>query len=264
VEFAQVREYQPGDDVRRIDWQLTARSDRPYVREAHEERGLDILLAVDASASVDWGTAQCLKRDLAVQVCTVAGELLGHRGNRVGLMLFAEQPLGIVPPGAGGDHVQRIVSRLNAEPRRFAAGPTNLVSALAALTRLIRRPSMIILVSDFLAPDGWTAALSAMSRRHEVLAVRLLDPRELEIPDVGVVTFEDPETGEQLTVDTTDARLRDRFRAAAEQQSARVDAQLRACGVEIMELRTDRELLAAMAAFLDARRRRRPHAERVA
>ncbi len=257
VEFAHVREYQPGDDVRRIDWQLTARSDRAYVRESHDERGLDIWLVVDVSPSVDWGTAQGLKRDVAVELSAVAGQLLGHRGNRVGLLMFAEQTLGIVPPMPGLAHLERIVGRLRDEPRRRAIGPTNLSSALSTLPRLTRRPSMVIVISDFLVLDGWADRLRPLARRHEVLAVRLRDPRESELPDIGIVTFEDPETGAQITVDTADARLRQRFHNAAAAQSANIDGTLRACGVELLVVGTDDSLLGAVAGFLDGRRHQR-------
>jgi uncharacterized protein (DUF58 family) len=261
VEFAQVREYQPGDDVRRIDWPLTARSDRPYIREAHDERGLDVWLVVDVSPSIDWGTAQGLKRDLAVELAAVAGELLGHRGNRLGLILFADSIVGIVPPGAGHAHVERIVGRVRDEPRRTAKGATDLAGALGVLPRMVRRASMVVLVTDFLVPDGWAERLRSLARRHEVIAVRMVDPREMDLPDIGVTTFEDPETGVQLTVDTGDAGLRRRFRAAAARQSTTIDATLQSCGVEVVHLETNGELLYTMASFLDARRRQtRPRA----
>jgi uncharacterized protein (DUF58 family) len=257
IEFAHVREYQAGDDVRRIDWQLTARSDRPYIREAHDERGLDIWLVVDVSPSVDWGTAQGLKRDLAVELVAVAGELLGHRGNRVGLVLFAENIVGIVPPGAGRAHVERIVGRLRDEPRRApTGGTTDLAGVLSVLPRMVRRASMVVLVTDFLVPDGWAERLRSLGRRHEVIAVRLEDPREVDLPDMGILIFEDPETGAQLTVDTSDVRMRQRFRDAAARQSVAIDATLRSCGAEVVHLGTDGGLLSAMASFLDARRRR--------
>jgi uncharacterized protein (DUF58 family) len=257
VDFAQVREYQAGDDIRRIDWQLTARSDRPYVREAHDERGLDIWLAVDVSPSVDWGTAQGTKRDVAVELCALASDLLGHRGNRVGLVLFAEKVLGVVPPGTGRANVERIVGRLRDEPRRRTSGPTDLAGALSVLPKLMRRPSTVILVSDFLVPDGWADRLRPLARRHEVVAVHLEDQREVDLVDIGVVTFEDPETGDQLTVDTGDAGLRERFYMAAARQSANIDATLRACGVDVLPLGTDGHLLRNLAGFLDARRSRR-------
>lgn len=257
TEFAHVREYQPGDDVRRIDWQLTARSDRPYVREAHDERGLDIWLVVDVSPSIDWGTAQGLKRDMAVELSAVAGQLLGHRGNRLGLILFAERMLSISPPGIGLAHLERIVGRVREEPRRTVRGATDLTAVLGTLSRLVRRPSVIVLMSDFLVVEGWAERLRPLTRRHEVVAVRLQDPREVNLPDIGIVTFEDPETGAQLRVDTGDARLRERFRAAAAAQAASIDSTLAACGAEVVVLSTDASLVGAMAGFLDARRRRR-------
>jgi uncharacterized protein (DUF58 family) len=257
IEFANVREYQPGDDVRRIDWSLTARSDRAYVREAHDERGLDIWLIADVSASIDWGTAQGLKRDLAVELSGVAGQLLGHRGNRVGLLLFAERPLGIVPPAAGLAHLERIVGRLRDEPRRPGRGATDLTAALATLPRLTRRPSMVVLISDFLVPDGWAERLRPLTRKHEIMAVRLRDPREGDLPDIGIVTFEDPETGAQITVDTADARLRQRFRDAAAAQAATIDRTLSTCGAEVLVLGTDDSLFGPIASFLDARRHQR-------
>ena len=254
VEFAHVREYQPGDDVRRIDWPLTARSDRAYVREAHDERGLDIWLVVDVSPSVDWGTAAGLKRDAATELAAVAGQLLGHRGNRLGLILFADQILGIVPPGVGQQHLERIVGRLQSEPRQPARGTTSLEVVLSTLPRLARRPAMIVLVSDFLVADGWAERLRGLARRHELVAVRIQDPRELDLPDIGIVTFEDPETGSQLTVDTGDARLRERFARAAAEKAATTDRLLAACGVEVLVVGTDVSLTHAMARFLDARR----------
>jgi uncharacterized protein (DUF58 family) len=257
VEFAQVREYQPGDDIRRIDWQLTARSDRPYVREAHDERGLDVWLMVDVSPSIDWGTAQSTKREVAVELCALIGDLLGHRGNRVGLVLFAERVLGVVPPGTGRANVERIVGRLRDEPRRQSHGATDLSGALSVLPKLMRRPSMLILVSDFLVPADWADRLRPLARRHEVVAVRVADQREVDLPDIGIVTFEDPETGNQLTVDTSDAGLRERFLKAAAEQSASIEAALRACGVDVLHLNTDGELLRSVAGFLDARRSRR-------
>ena len=257
LELAEVREYQPGDDVRRIDWNATARTDRPFVREAFAERALDAWLVVDLSASVDWGTARCLKRDRAIELVAAASQILGHHGNRVGALLFAERPLGIVPPATGRVHLLRMLAHMREEPRQAAAGRTDLRTALGAADGVIRRRSLVLVVSDFLAPDGWQDALGRLARRHEVVAVRLRDPREAELPDVGLVTLEDPETGEQATVDTGDRDLRERFRRAAEDQAARVAAELARHGVDRLELSTDEELLPALIGFLEARRRAR-------
>jgi uncharacterized protein (DUF58 family) len=257
VEFASVRDYQPGDDVRRIDWNLTARTNTPFVREAQADGSLDVWLVVDVSGSVDWGTGECLKRYRAIELAAVTVQLLGRHGNRVGLLLFADRPLGTVPPGSGRAHLERVVGRLRLQPRSAARGATDLAAALHSVSQLVRKPSLIVLVTDFLAADGWPTPLRMLAQRHEVVAARLRDPRELDLPDIGVVTFEDPESGEQLTVDTADRRLRERFGAAAAAQTQRIDSALVACRVDQVVLGTDAPLLPALAAFLDARRRRR-------
>lgn len=257
LELAELREYQPGDDVRRMDWNLTARAGRPYVREAYAERALDAWLLVDVSASVDWGTAACLKRDRAVELAAAAGQVLGGRGNRVGALLFSDRPVGFVPPAAGRTHRLRLLSTLRDEPRQARRGATDLRAALVRARTLIRRRSLLVLVSDFLVGDGWQAELRPLAQRHEVVAVRLRDPREGALPDVGLVTFEDPETGAQLQVDTADRRLRERFAAAARAQVERLHADLAGCGVETLVLGTDEPVLPAFARFLGLRRLRR-------
>ncbi|MBV9356149.1 MAG: DUF58 domain-containing protein [Chloroflexi bacterium] len=255
IEFAAVREYQPGDDVRLIDWQRTARSGRPYVREAHTDRALDVWLVVDVSPSIDWGTARGLKRDLALELAGVAGQLLGRHGNRVGLVLFADRPLDVLPPAAGHQHLERVLARLRESPARTVRGATDLTAALTTVQRLVRRASVILLVSDFLVPDGWQSTLRVLTRRHEIVALRLHDPREAELPDIGIVTFEDPETGAQLTVDTGDRKLRRRFADAAAHQAQTIDRALLAAGADSVAFSTDAVLLPTLARFLDARRR---------
>jgi uncharacterized protein (DUF58 family) len=257
ADFAALREYQPGDDVRRIDWKATARADRAFVREAEADRAADVWLVADVSPSVDWGTAECLKRERAIELAATAGQVLGRHGNRLGLLLFAERPLAVVPPGAGRAHLERVVGRLRHAPRGRASGRTDLAAALRSLASLAHTPSLLVLISDFLVPDGWTTPLRLLARRHEVVAARLSDPRERSLPDVGIVTFEDPETGEQITVDTGDAGVRQRFAAAAQAQARRIDDSFAACGVDHLTLHTDAPLLPALAAFLDARRRTR-------
>ncbi len=257
VEFAGVREYQPGDDIRRIDWNLTARSNTPFIREAQADGAIDVWLVVDVSPSVDWGTGLCLKRDRAIELAAVAGQLLARHGNRLGLLLFADRPLGIVPPATGRAHLERVVGRLRMHPRSRSRGPTNLRGALEAIRRLARRPSLIVVTSDFLVPDGWAEALRLLAQRHEVVAARLRDARESDLPDVGLITFEDPETGEQLTVNISSKRLRERFAQAAAAQAERIKTSLTECGVDQVVLGTDEDTLPALAAFLDARRRRR-------
>jgi uncharacterized protein (DUF58 family) len=257
MEIVELREYQPGDDVRRIDWNVTARSDRPYVRESHVERSLDVWLLIDVSASVDWGTAECLKRDRAVELTGVAGQLLGRQGNRVGAMLFADKPLGFVPPSAGRAHLLRLLAAVREEPRQAARGQTDLAAALRRAETLLRHRSLVVVVTDFLAPDGWQPALRRLAARHEVVATVLHDPRESDLADVGLVTFEDPETGQQLVVDTGSRRLRERFRAAAAARAESLRTELARAGADVLAVGTDEALLPTLIRFLDDRHRQR-------
>jgi len=254
IEFVELREYQPGDDVRMIDWNVTAREDRPFVRQSFVQRAIDAWLVVDVSASVDWGTAQCLKRDRALEFAAIAGELFDRGRNHVGALLFAGSPLMYIAPAAGRRHQRRLVEALHKAPRQENHGQTDLQAALAQLEMMLKRRSFILIISDFLVPDGWQFALGRLTQRHEVVAVRLCDPREASLPDIGIVTFEDPESGRQLTVDTGDSRLRERFRQAAERQAEKIRADLGARGVDLLELSTDEDLLPALFRFLESRK----------
>jgi uncharacterized protein (DUF58 family) len=255
MELAEVREYQAGDDVRHIDWNITARAAGPYVREAMAERALDAWLLLDLSASIEWGTARQRKRDLLTDFVAAVGQILLPHGHRLGALLFDAGPARIIPPAPGRHGMVRLLSSLQAQPRQARDGATDLAAALAHIAPLLRRRALVIVVSDFLVPVGWQTALGRLAARHEVVAVRLRDPREGSLPDVGLVTLEDPETGRQITVDTTDARLRARFAAAAEAQSARIVADLAACNVATLVLDTDADLLPPLVRFLTVRRK---------
>jgi uncharacterized protein (DUF58 family) len=258
LELAELREYVPGDDVRSIDWHVTARADRPFVRLAEVERGLDVLLVVDLSRSIDWGTAECHRRERALELCGAAGELLIHQGNRVGLLPFAERPLPVRPPRGGRGQLVHILETLKSDPGQPADGPTDLAAALKRADALMPRRGLVLVVSDFLAPDGWQVTLGRLAARHEVVAVHLADPRDRELPDLGLVTFEDPETGRQLTVDTADPRLRDRFAEAARWQVDLLRRELGSRGVDLLELTTAEPIAPALVRFLELRRRARP------
>ncbi len=275
LEYSDVREYQAGDDPRTIEWNITARSDRPYVRESHPDRGLDAWLLVDITRSLDWGTARCLKRRLALEFSAVVGQLLIGRGNRVGALLFDDRVRSIIPPSAGRTALLQVLARLEraANPQDFPSpsrgtqdsqfpspsgggqggGHTDLGRVLTEAGRLIRRPSMMVLITDFMTPAGWQQPLSALAIRHEVVAVWITDPREGEIPDVGVVTFEDPENGEQILVDTRSAHLRSRFQQAAAAQRGTIRADLRRARAAIAEFSTEAELLPQLVAFIKQR-----------
>ena len=254
AELAGLREYQAGDDVRLIDWHVTARSDRPFVREAQAERALDAWLLVDVSRSVDWGTASCLKRERGDELAALAWGLLARHGNRVGVLLFADQPLAVAPPAAGEAGLRRMLVQLDATPRQIGRGRTDLGAALTRAEVLLRRPSLIVIVSDLLVGPGWQRPLGRLARRHEIVAARLADPRDADLPDVGVVAFEDPETGDQVLVDTGDAALRARFAEAARAEAERVRHDLARAGVEQIVVSTAEELLPALARFLALRR----------
>ncbi|HEY3079120.1 MAG TPA: DUF58 domain-containing protein [Chloroflexota bacterium] len=254
AELAGLREYQAGDDVRLIDWHVTARSDRPFVREAQAERALDAWLLVDASRSVDWGTASCLKRERGEELAALAWGLLARHGNRVGALLFADQPLAVAPPAAGEAGLRRMLAQLDSTPRQVGRGRTDLGAALTRAEVLLRRPSLIVIVSDLFVGPGWQRPLGRLARRHEIVAARLADPRDADLPDVGVVAFEDPETGDQVLVDTGDAALRARFAEAARAEAERVRHDLARAGVEQIVVSTAEELLPALARFLALRR----------
>jgi uncharacterized protein (DUF58 family) len=243
LEQADVREYLAGDDPRQIDWNLSARSDRTFIREAHPDRGLDAWLILDTSRSLDWGTARSLKREAAGELVVAASILLARRGNRVGALIFDQGLQHIIPPSSG----RAARSTLIAEATRVRGpgedGPTDLARALVQARRLIRRPSLLVVVSDFLTPSGWQEPLKILGLRHEVVAAVIGDPRESELPDVGLLRLEDPETKRQIEVDTGDRKLRERFRSAAQEQRRQLLADIRAARTAVFELSTSEDVL---------------------
>jgi uncharacterized protein (DUF58 family) len=261
IEYSDVREYQHGEDARLIEWNLSARSDRLFVREAQPERGLDVWLVVDASRSLDWGTALCLKREAAHELAGAASLLLTRHGNRVGAIVFDAGLSRTLPLTAGRSGRLALMARLTAETAAPAApGATNLAGALVRTGQLLRRPSLVIVISDFLVAPGWERAMKALSLRHEVVAARISDPREADLPAIGVVHFEDPETGMQLEVDTTNAKLRERYRLAAAEQRRQLLASLGRAGAATLEISTGEPVLTQLVAFLRRRQleRRQP------
>jgi len=240
-----------------IEWSITARSDRPYVRESFPDRGLDAWLLIDVTRSLDWGTARVLKRTLAVQVAVLSGQLLSGHGNRVGAFLFGPRVHTVVRPAAGRTALMQLITKVERAGADSAAGDTDLGHALTDAGRLIRRPSLLILISDFLTPDGWQKPLSSLGLRHEIVSIWITDPREAEIPDIGVVTFEDPENGSQIMVDTGDARLRSRFQSAAQAQRRRIKDDLVKARSAVAEFSTDDEVVPQLVKFLKQREAQR-------
>jgi uncharacterized protein (DUF58 family) len=259
IDLVDLREYQPGDDVRSIDWNVTARMDTPYVREYVEDREITAWFLLDLSPSVDFGTVDTerVKRTVLTDFVATLARLLTRRGNRVGAMFYGSTVERIIPARGGRDQVLRLIDDLLRHPRLANAPFTDLSPLFDAGQRTIKRRSLVFIVSDFISAPGWERPLSLLNRRHEVVAVRLLDPREIELPDVGALIMEDAETGEQLYVDTHDAAFRRRFRDAAERREAEMNGAFGRAGVEALSLSTDEDLVRAIVRMATIRRRRR-------
>lgn len=252
VEFSEVREYQPGDDVRSIDWNVTARLGAAYVKRYLEERELTLLFLVDASASEDFGTRIRTKRALAVEVCAVLALAAARNNDRVGVAWATDRVEGFVSPRRGRRHVLRIISDLLAfEP---AGTGTNLAAALEFADSILRRQSVVFLVSDFLTA-GYQLALERLARRHDVIALQLHDPRERELPDLGLASFVDPETGIRRLVDTGRRATREQFRRLAAEFDAQLQQNVRRCGAELVRLDTSQSYAEPLIAFFRRRER---------
>jgi len=259
LDFAALREYQFGDDVRAIDWNVTARMDTPYVREYHEDREVTAWFLLDLSPSVDFGTVgeDREKRTVLIDFVATLARLLTRRGNRVGAMIAGGAKEVVIPAGTGRVQVLRLIEDLLRQPRLPNAPFTDLGPLLESAHRRIKRRSLIVRVSDCIGVPGWERSLELLQRRHELLAVRLVDPREIDLPDIGPVLMDDAETGEQLYVDTSDAGFRRRFRAAADEREARIAASFRRANVEAVTLSTDSDLVRAIVRMAMERRLRK-------
>ncbi|HET8627418.1 MAG TPA: DUF58 domain-containing protein [Thermomicrobiales bacterium] len=257
VDFTDLREYQPEDDVRRIDWNVTARMDTPYVRQYIEDREIAAWFLLDLSPSMDFGAAESLKRTVLIEFVATLARLLTRRGNRVGAIFYGSRVERTIPPRGGRLQVLRLVDDLLRQPRLARAPFTDLTPLLEAGLRAIKRRSVVLIVSDFISAPGWERPLRLLARRHEVLAIRLWDPREMDLPDIGPILMEDAETGEQLFVDTHDARFRRRFREAAERREEELGATFRRSGVDVLAVSTEEDLVRAIVRFAARRKRRR-------
>jgi uncharacterized protein (DUF58 family) len=259
VDFADLREYQPEDDIRYIDWNVTARMDSPYVRQYHEDREITAWFLLDLSPSVDFGTSQSrtLKRTMLIDFVTTLARLLTRHGNRVGAIFYGSQVDRVIPARGGRLQVLRLVNDLLNQPRLERAPFTNLAPLLEAGLSSIKRRSLIFVISDFISEPGWEKPLSLLNRRHEVLAIRLWDRREVELPDIGPVVMEDAETGEQLYIDTRDRKFRQRFEEAARRREAQLSGAFKHAGVDALSLSTDEDLVRAIIGFVMQRQQRR-------
>jgi uncharacterized protein (DUF58 family) len=256
LDLADLREYVYGDDVRHIDWNVTARLQTPYVREFHEDREITAWFLVDLSGSIDFGSHETKKQAVATEFVALLARLLTRRGNRVGALLYGTSVDTVIPARSGRRHVLQILHRMHARPASPAQGETKLADLLLAGANAMTRRSVVFVVSDFISAPGWTKPLGQLALRHEVVAVRLHDPLESELPDLGLLLFRDAETGEQLFVDTHDPKFRKRFAAAAAKREEALRGAFREAGVDAMELSTSADLVEEISRFIELRRRR--------
>ena len=258
LQLTDLREYQAHDDVRHIDWNVTARLQTPHVRVYTEDREMAAWFLLDLSPSVDFGSGPRLKRQVLAEFVAVLARLLTRHGNRVGALLYGGRVEQVIPARAGRRHVLHLLHAIGHRPGPTPSEPvtTRLAELLRAAGHLVHRRSTLFVVSDFISAPGWEQPLAQLASRHEVVAVRLVDPLERELPDLGLMTLRDLESGEQLLVDTHDAGFRQRFAAAAARREHALRQALARAGVDTLELSTEGELGEAIVRFVELRRQR--------
>ena len=253
MEFEEVREYQPGDDVRIIDWNVTARYGHPFVKNFKEERELTVMLLVDASSSGEFGTAQRMKGEIAAELCSVLAFSAIKNNDRVGMIIFTDRVEKYIPPKKGSSHVLRLIREvLYFKPQHQR---TDINCALEFLGRVMKRRSVVFLVSDFLSSD-FEKMLSITNKKHDLIAIKIVDPREIELPDVGFIELEDTETGEQIIIDTKDPEVRRSFSEYALKEKTKIDKGFRSIDLDSIHITTDRPYVEPLMAFFRVRAKR--------
>ncbi len=255
LDLADLREYQYHDDVRYIDWNVTARLMAPYVRVYNEDREVTAWFLLDLSPSVDFGS-HVKKQSIATEFVTVLARLLTRHGNRVGALFYGDNVDTVIPARGGRRHVLHVLQKILSRPERSSSRTTNLYDFLSTAFRIMQRRSLVFVVSDFISTPGWAKPLAHLAQRHEIIAVRLYDPLEMELPDLGLLIMRDAETGEQLFVDTHDRVFRRRFAAAAERREREIRSAFSQAGVDALELSTGDRIVDAILRFADLRKRR--------
>jgi uncharacterized protein (DUF58 family) len=256
MDLADIREYEYGDDVRFIDWNVTARLATPYVRRFDEDREITAWLVLDVSPSVDFGSGERKKLDLLVEFVALVSRVLTRHGNRVGALIYDGVGKEVMPARGGRDQVLALLKLLMARPSLETAPPTDLRALLSSVLDMVKRRSLVLLVSDFFSEPTWAEPLSYLCLRHEVLAVRLSDPSEKELPDAGITRIRDAETGEQFWVDTHDRHFRERFAAAVLHREEALRASLAQAGVDALELSTGDDVAESILRFAELRKGR--------
>lgn len=262
MDFDEVREYVPGDDVRTIDWNVTARTGRAYIKKFTEERELTIMLIIDVSASGDFGSTGQSKREMMAEIGSVLAFSAMRNNDKVGLVLFTDDAELYIPPGKSRSHILRIIREiLFFQPEGTG---TNLAAAMDFTNQVIKRRAVAFLISDFCLPGNFDNSLNDLrpklritGRRHDLVAVSVNDPRERELPNIGLLTIEDSETGEQVELDTSCPEIRSRFKELADSRQSSLKRAIRSVGVDMLELSTERSYLADLLRFFSSRERRR-------
>jgi len=257
MEFDEVREYQPGDDVRSIDWNVTARAGKPFIKKFREERELTVIFLVDLSASGSFGSMKQTKNELAAEICALLAFAAIKNNDKVGLIAFTDQVEQFIPPGKGARHVLRVIREiLTFRPSRTG---TDIARALDYLGRVQARRAVVFLISDFQA-ESFEKPLRVLARRHDLIAVSLADARESKLPGIGPVELEDAETGELVLIDAASAEIRKRYEALALARAGELAEMLRAMGIDQIQIETGKPYVRDMTAFFRTRERRRAHA----
>ncbi len=262
LDVADLREYEVDDDVRRIDWNVTARMAEPFVRQYDEDREITAWFVIDRSASMQFGHGAKSKEDVAADLVAALARVLTFGGNRVGAVLWNNGATTVLEPRTGNAHLLHLISCLlqpTPAPAESDGSDAELTNLLEAAAVAARRRSMIFVISDFLTKPGWETAMRRLSARHDVIAIRVLDPQESQLPDAGLVVVHDAETGEQMTVDTSDSRFRERFEDAARTREEELRATAARAGVDLVAVPTNADLSSALLRMI-ARRKERARA----
>lgn len=253
MEFSEVREYQVGDDIRNIDWNVTARMGHPYVKIFEEERELTVMLLVDVSSSGNFGTVERMKGEIAIEICALLAFSAIKNNDKVGLIIFTDEIEQYVPPKKGKTHVLRVLRELLYHRPRGRG--TNISKALEYLSRLTTRRAVVFLISDFIAED-YEKAMQIANKRHDLVAITITDPREQELPNVGFIELEDAETGEIVLLDTSDAELLENFSKETARSKTERDRLLRSMDVDYIDIRTDQSYFEPLIKFFRMRAKR--------
>ncbi len=258
LDLADIREYQPHDDVRHIDWNVTARLRTPHVRQYNEDREVSVWFLLDLSPSMDFGSGERSKRAMLEEFVAVMARLFIGQGNRVGAVIYSGKIEAVIRPGTGRRHLLGLLNRVMNHPVLPVAPQTRLADLAKAGGQIARRRGVVFVISDFISAPGWERSLAMLTKRHEVTAVRLVDPLESVLPDLGFVTMRDSETGEQLFVDTHDAGFRRRFQSRVQQQENALIESLVKAGSDVLELSTEDDLVDALMRYVRMRQGRPP------